>query len=99
MITPNSEDMKLADAIGAQCVRFPEHGDRGGYDLIQAARFIAMYREELTAKPAAAESTQKAVCTNCGERSRMEVRRDRDFHTVCSACGNFTTHTLTPDPL
>lgn len=56
MITPNNEDMKLADAIGAQCVRFPGHGDSGGYDLIQAARFIAMYREELTAKPATAEA-------------------------------------------
>ena len=75
MSKPNSEDYKLADAIGAQCVIGPEHGFRGGYRRDLAAKFIAMYREELTAKPAPAPAIKKVVetpsitvCLICGVR-------------------------------
>lgn len=66
--------------------------------LAESVGLAGLMAEPPATKPPAAGPTSMAVCTNCGERSRMEVRRDRDFHTVCSACGNFTTHTLTPDP-
>jgi len=102
--------MKLADAIGAQCVRFPGHGDGGGYDLIQAARFIAMYRDELTAKPAAAPRRRFLLVLKLGADSKEELLQDlKEIHRriyfdelrgecLSGGCAAGYTLELTEDP-